>query len=119
MRRAVLTVLTGLILAGCLDEVDPISSVGGLAGTGSVTLSWQPPTQNADGSPLLDLSGYTIYVGTRSSTYDYRQIMLDNSGLTTYVVDNLEPGTYYFAATAFNSSGVESAFSGEVVKTVD
>jgi hypothetical protein len=123
MRRAVLVTLTGLILSGCLEKVDPISNSGGIIrsgfGSGSVTLNWQPPTQNADGTPLTDLSGYTIYVGTISNTYEYREIRLDNPGLTAYVVDNLDPGTYYFAATAFNSSGVESAFSGEVVRTVN
>ena len=119
MRRAVLIALAGLILAGCLEEVDPISSIGSLAGSGSVTLTWQPPTENADGSPLRDLSGYNIYVGTSSSAYEYREIRLDNPGLTAYVVENLSPGTYYFAATAFNSSGVESSFSGEVVRIVN
>jgi hypothetical protein len=123
MQRVVLFALTGLMLGGCLEEVDPISNSGGIirtgAGSGSVTLAWQPPTQNADGSPLTDLSGYNIYIGTSSSGYDYREIRLDNPGLTAYVVDNLEPGTYYFAATAFNSSGAESAFSGEVVRAVN
>jgi hypothetical protein len=84
-----------------------------------VALIWQPPTENADGSPLTDLSGYNIYVGMTSNTYDYMEIRLDNPGLTAYVVDNLDPGTYYFAATSFNASGVESSFSGEVVRIVD
>lgn len=122
MRRAVLIILTGLILAGCLEEVDPISNIGSFSsseiGTGSVTLAWQPPTQNSDGTPLMDLSGYTIYVGTNSSNYEYREIRLDNPGLTSYVVENLQPGTYYFAATAFNSSGLESALSGKIARTV-
>jgi hypothetical protein len=99
--------------------VDPISNFGGLAATGSVALTWQPPTENADGSPLRDLSGYKIYVGTSSSAYEYREIQFDNPGLSAYVVENLEPGTYYFAATAFNSSGAESAFSRKVVRTVN
>jgi hypothetical protein len=119
----VLVTLTGLILSGCLEKVDPISNSGGIIrsgfGSGSVTLSWQPPTENADGSPLTDLSGYNIYVGVAPNTYDYMEIRLDNPGLTAYVVDNLDPGTYYFAATALNSSGVESTFSGEVVRTVN
>ena len=123
MRYGVLITLTGLILSGCLEKVDPISNSGGIIrsgfGSGSVTLSWQPPTENADGSPLTDLSGYNIYVGTVPSNYDYREVRLDNPGLTAYVIDNLEPGTYYFAATAFNASGVESNFSGEIVKVVD
>jgi hypothetical protein len=122
MRRAVVLALTGLMLAGCLEEVDPISNSGGIirtgTGSGSVTLNWQPPTENADGSALTDLAGYNIYVGTSSDSYNYREIQLDNPGLTAYVVENLEPGTYYLAATAFNSLGVESALSEEVVKTV-
>ena len=120
MRNTVMVLLTSLVLAGCMEEVDPISSVdpadtgandanGANGANGAVTLSWQPPTQNADGTPLMDLAGYNIYVGTGSDNYDYRQVRLDNPGLTAYVVENMNPGTYYFAATAFNSSGVESA----------
>lgn len=118
MRRVVSITLAALLLSGCLEEVEPLSSIGNPVFPGSVTLAWQPPTENADGSPLTDLSGYTIYVGTEPNSYSFREIRLDNPGLTTYVVDNLGPGTYYFAATAFNSSGVESSFSGEVAKTV-
>jgi hypothetical protein len=123
MRRAVLITLTGLVLGGCLEKVAPIPNSGGIirtgTGSGSVALIWQPPTENADGSPLTDLSGYNIYVGMTSNTYDYMEIRLDNPGLTAYVVDNLDPGTYYFAATSFNASGVESSFSAEVVMIVD
>ena len=123
MRRAILLALTGLALCGCLENDDPTSNTGGIirtgTGSGSVELSWQPPTENADGSTLSDLSGYNIYVGTSSNNFEYREIRLDNPGLTAYVVENLEPGTYYFAATAFNSSGVESAFSGEVVRIIE
>jgi hypothetical protein len=124
MRNTVMVLLTSLVFAGCMEEVDPITSVdpadtGANGASGAVTLSWQPPTQNADGTPLTDLAGYNIYVGTGSSNYDYRQVRVDNPGLSSYVVENLEPGTYYFAATSFNASGVESAFSGEAVKIVN
>ena len=119
MRRAILLALTGLALGGCLERADPNPNIGGIirTGIGSVTLSWQPPTENADGSPLTDLSGYNIYVGTTSNTYDYMEIRLDNPGLTSYVVENLEPDTYYIVATAFNSMGLESHYSDELVKT--
>ena len=121
MRHGILVMLTGVVLAGCLEEVDPISNINNYsqAGSGSVTLNWQPPTENADGTPLRDLAGYTLYVGTVPESYDLREIRLDNPGLTAYVVENLEPGTYYFAATAFNSSGVESSLSGEIVRKID
>ncbi len=85
---------------------------------GSATLSWTPPTQNNDGSPLTNLAGFTIYYGVESG--DYRDfVRIDNPGITTYVVDNLSPSTYFFVSTAFNSNGVESAFSNEAVKVVN
>ena len=88
------------------------------AALGNVTLNWVAPTQNSDGSPLMDLAGYKIYYGTSSRTYDH-EISIDNPGTTTYVVDNLVPNTYYFAATSLNSSGIESDYSGEAVRTVN
>ena len=85
---------------------------------GSVTLSWSAPTKNADGSPLTDLAGYKIYYGRSSGSYD-QQVRIDNPSITTYVVEQLSPATYYFAATSFNYSGVESAYSGEAVRIVN
>jgi len=87
-------------------------------GTASTTLSWTAPTRNEDGSTLSDLAGYKIYYGRSSGSYT-DQIRIDNPGVTSYVVDNLTPNTYYFAATAFNSSGVESRFSTEAIKTAN
>lgn len=86
-------------------------------GLGSATLSWTPPTQNLDGSPLTDLAGYKIYYGNKPGNYD-SSIHVDNPGLTIYVVEYLTPNTYYFVLTAINSSGVESRFSNEVSKLV-
>lgn len=83
-----------------------------------MTLSWQPPTENTDGSALTDLSGYVINYGTQSGDYT-SSITLTNPGLTTYVVDNLAAGTYYFSITATASDGSESAPSPEVSATVD
>lgn len=85
---------------------------------GNVTLSWIAPTQNADGSPLTNLAGYKIHYGKNSGIYDH-EIRIDSPGVTTYVVDNLVPHTYYFAATSVNSSGIESAYSGEAIRTVN
>ena len=84
---------------------------------GSVTLSWTAPTQNEDGTTLTDLAGYTIYWGTTSGSYP-NSVTVDNASVTTYVVENLAPGTYEFVATAFNTSGVESQYSGAATKVV-
>lgn len=85
---------------------------------GSVTLNWNPPTENTDGSTLTNLAGYKIYYGPSSRRYDH-EIRIYNAGVTSYVVDNLPADTYYFAATALNSSGMESDYSGEAVRVVN
>ena len=82
-----------------------------------MTLTWQPPTENSDGTPLTNLAGYTVYYGTASQSYS-QSIKLSNPGLSTYVVDNLPAGTYYFAIAAYDSSGAQSSFSPEVSAAV-
>jgi hypothetical protein len=79
---------------------------------GSATLSWLPPTQNVDGSPLLNLAGYRVYWGQQSGSYSSSSEVM-NPGVTTYVIENLVKGTHYFATTAVNASGIESALSRE------
>jgi hypothetical protein len=85
--------------------------------TGSATLSWTPPTQNTDGSPLTDLAGYRIYWGTSQNGL-LNSVTVNNPGLTSYVVDQLTPGTWYFATTAVNSQLVESGPSNVASKAV-
>lgn len=85
--------------------------------SGSATLSWLPPMENADGSVLRDLAGYRIYVGQSADALN-RVIMLDNAGLTRYVVENLSPARWYFAMTSVNSRGRESERSATVSKDV-
>jgi hypothetical protein len=86
-------------------------------GTLSTTLSWTAPTENEDGTQLMDLAGYKLYWGTNPGVYT-NSVTIDNAGITTYVVDNLAPGTYEFVATAFNASGVESMYSNPATKVL-
>lgn len=85
---------------------------------GSVSLSWAAPTHNNDGSVLTDLASFRIHYGKVPGNYS-EQILIENPGITTYVVENLTPDTYYFAATAINSGGVESDYSGEAIMTIN
>jgi hypothetical protein len=85
--------------------------------TGSATLSWTPPTQNTDGSPLTNLAGYKVYWGTSQGNYS-SSATVNNPGLATYVVDQLTPATWYFSVTAVNSAGLESGFSNVASKQV-
>jgi len=81
--------------------------------SGTLTVAWQAPTQNSDGTPLTDLKGFKVYYGPASRTYS-DSIQVANPGITDFVVQSLPPGTYYFAVTAYNVDGDESAPSPEV-----
>lgn len=87
------------------------------AGQGNVTLSWLPPTQNEDGSPLTDLAGYKIRYGNSSGSYS-NTISLANPGLATHVIEGLVPNKYYFVVASYNKRGVESGNSGEASITL-
>lgn len=87
-------------------------------GTISTTLNWTPPTQNEDGSALMDLAGYKIYWGTTPGQYTH-SVKIENAGMSSYVVENLAPGTYEFAATSFNMAGVESAYSNPATRVLN
>jgi hypothetical protein len=84
----------------------------------SVTLHWQPPTENTDGTPLSDLAGYRIYYGLDSADMS-NVIEVANPGLTSYVVETLAPNTWYFAMTALNSQGMESPFSDQLISATE
>jgi len=86
-------------------------------GAGSATISWTPPTTNSDNSPLTNLGGYRIYYGTSSSNLT-QVLNLPNPGISRGVVENLAPGTWYFAVTSYNTSNVESGRSNVTSKTI-
>src|SRR5436305_14602659 len=74
-----------------------------------VALEW-----NANQEP--DIAGYNVYIGSRSGSYE----TFINAGFTTRrLIQSLEPGhPYYFAVTAYDSNGMESTFSEEIIYTV-
>jgi hypothetical protein len=88
-----------------------------VAGT-SLTLGWEAPTQNSNGTPITDLAGYKIHYGTASANYT-KVVAVSNPSLSRYVLDSLESGTYFFAITAYNSKGIESTLSGEISATLN
>ena len=110
--------LAAVLLSGChwhrSDSSAPAPS--GTSGTGTATLSWEAPTTNTDGSALIDLSGYRIYYGMSSA--DLSQTVQLGLGTQTYVIENLGTGTWYFAIRAVTNTGLESALSQVVSKTI-
>lgn len=104
------TAMTALPAFSITVAAEPVSS--------TVSLSWVAPTENSDGTPLSNLKGYNVHYGTKSQTYS-KVINVANPGLTEYVVQNLDAGTYYFSVTAYSTTGSESELSSEVTARVD
>jgi len=91
--------------------------VSGSTTASSATLRWIAPTTNTDGTPLRNLAGYEIHYGNRSLEYD-RVLRVPGANVTSAVIENLGPATWYFAVLAYTSDGIESDFSAEASKTI-
>jgi hypothetical protein len=135
--RWVLAAVLLALLAGCKD--DETRTAGNLPARGgnapptapapppaapaplpqarAATLEWTVPTTATDGSTLENLAGFRIHYGTsvRSLT---TVIEIRNPSISSYVVEGLVPGTYYFAVTAFTSNDHESERSNAGLKEV-
>ena len=75
----------------------------------SVSFGWVPNSEP-------DLAGYRIHYGVASHTYTQ---VVDTGDTTRATIDNLVDGTtYYFALSAYNTLGLESAYTGELVYSV-
>ncbi len=88
-----------------------------IASESSVDFSWLPNSES-------NIVGYKIYYGTTAgggypNFVDIKSNIPDpKDGRMHGVVSGLTNGiTYYFVCTAYNNSGDESAYSGEVVDT--
>lgn len=89
-----------------------IAGCGEVAGVGTVTLAWQAPTTNVDGSQLIDLAGFKVYYGFSSKDY-FRSVIVGY--YPVYRLDGLPTDqTLYFAVKAYDYFGNESDFSPEV-----
>ncbi len=86
---------------------------------GQADLSWTPPIQNTDGTPLTNLASYDIHSGCNSPGIYDRPIEVIPAPASSHAVLNLPDfGTCYFAVKAVNSSGALSAFSNEALKVM-
>jgi hypothetical protein len=71
-----------------------------------VNLAWNANTES-------DLAGYKVHVGTASGVYTLLNLNVGN--VTSFTVTGLAPGdVYYFAVTAYDTTGFESLVSNEV-----
>lgn len=65
----------------------------------------------------MDLAGYRIYYGSSPENLGH-SVQINTIGLQTYVIDDLQAGTWYFAVMAVASNGTESSLSTVVAKTI-
>lgn len=97
----------GLITAGTWLMILAFAVPGSQAA--NVTLAW-----DANAEP--DLAGYILYYGTASRNYPNS---VDVGNTNSHELTNLTAGqTYYFAVTAYDSQGNESAYSNEISHTI-
>jgi len=88
---------------------------GATAQAASVALSWTPPTTYTDGTSITSLGGYKVYTGTTSGSYSQN---VDVGNVTSYTVSNLKDSTaYYFAVTAYDTTGNLSSYSSQATFT--
>ena len=114
---------SGFAIAGWLARFIVVATIVGIAGrvdAASVTLSWEAPTTNADGTRLTDLASYRIYLGASTPACPGASFFTVTSPTTTPTsgqtlssrVTALTAGATYFArVTAVDASGNESACS--------
>lgn len=66
-----------------------------------------------DESLVGDVAGYKIHYGFSSRSYEF---IVDVGYLNTFTLYGLDDGqVHYFALTAYNSEGLESDFSAELI----
>jgi hypothetical protein len=85
--------------------------------TRTATLEWTVPTTQTNGSTLADLAGYRIHYGKSVAALD-QTIEVRNPSISSYVIEGLQPGRYYFAVTAFNTRNHESERSNAGMKEI-
>jgi hypothetical protein len=86
--------------------------------TGRATISWLPPTTNTDGTSLSNLAGYRISYGTSSTSLN-KVTTVASAGVTDALIEELAPGTWYFAVKAYTSTGTESSASTVASKQIN
>ncbi len=115
--------LNGMVSVGPIDTATSFSlTCEGPSGTAvaiasvgvnaRLTVNWQPPTENTDGSQVTTLMWYRILWGTTSGSYS-DQVTVDDGARTSHTLA-VPPGDYYVVMTVTDDTGQESAYSNEV-----
>ena len=74
----------------------------------AITLTWEAPTTNEDGTPLTDLGGYFLY---------FDRYKIDVGNVTTFKFEEIPMALICFKVTAYDTSGNESKWEKVQCKT--
>ena len=84
---------------------------------GSAVLIWTAPTKNENGTALTNLAGYKVRYGT--SVGALTQLLdITDPATTSVTISGLVAGTWYFTLASYTNTGVESAQTAAVSKTI-
>ena len=93
-----------------------VAALGSMSCFSAVPVSGQSVSLGWSASPSITVAGYHLYYGGASHVYTN---LIDTGSSTRATVPGLRPGaTYYFAVTAYDLAGLESAFSDEIYYAV-
>jgi hypothetical protein len=107
--RLLLPLATVALMASCGSRITTSPAPSATLTNGAVQLEWNP-------APEQNVTGYRVYYGTASRTYQQPLGQGLTSTATTYTLTGLAGAhRYFFAVTASNSLGMESGYSNEVV----
>ena len=84
---------------------------------GFAELQWTAPTRNDDGSPLTDLAGYKVRYGQSPGALT-QVVNVAGGAITSARIEGLAAGTWYFTVASYTTTGVESAQTGAVSKSI-
>jgi hypothetical protein len=99
-----------------IAAVNAIARGDPVPGSGKAIVRWTPPTERTDGTPLSTVSSFKVYYG-RSPSKLNRSFKVGGHQKSR-AIENLAPGTWYFAVTAIDEYGVQSARSKVGKKTI-
>ncbi|MFC4260297.1 fibronectin type III domain-containing protein [Marinobacter lacisalsi] len=128
-RAGIAAVVCAVFLAGCggsgsgssSSQSSAPSSEESVSSGQTVSLSWLAPGQRINGEQLSyinDIDGYIVLYGQDPANLEQQVVVECNSLNCGYDIQDLAPGTWYFAVQTVDSNGLISAPSQPVSRAI-
>ncbi|MBZ0220469.1 MAG: fibronectin type III domain-containing protein [Candidatus Methylomirabilis sp.] len=104
-----------LLIWGCGGGGSGGSAASGEEPFRSVEVAWDPPDTRQNGTALSsgEIGGYRVHYGAESGNYD---TIIDVGGATSLTIEDVPSDCdIYVAVTVYDTDGLESNFSDELV----